>query len=52
VIVRTYKPVDKFGRYLADVIVGGADLAELLVEAKLATPYEGGHKTPVPVEET
>lgn len=44
VIVRTYKPVDKFGRYLADVFVQGESVAEVLLGQGLAKPYEGGKK--------
>lgn len=42
VVVRTYKPTDKYGRYLADVFIGEDSLADLLVGAGLAVPYEGG----------
>lgn len=48
VYVRTYKPVDKYGRYLADVYVpstsGPLDLGQSLVEQGLAKSYEGGKK--------
>lgn len=48
VVVCTYKPTDKYGRYLADVFYDGPDgqqslAAELLIE-KHAVPYEGGKK--------
>lgn len=43
VVVRTYKPVDKYGRYLADVFTGtGKSVAAELVAVNLARPYEGG----------
>lgn len=47
VIVHTYKPdkpFEKYGRYLADVYVGGTSVADFLVRHGLATPYEGGTK--------
>lgn len=50
VVVRTYKPADKYGRYLADVYIPDPDDgpgewlgAELLAEG-LAVAYEGGTK--------
>lgn len=42
VVVHTYKPIDKYGRYLADVFIGDHSLADLLIDAGLAVPYEGG----------
>lgn len=44
VLVHTYKPVDKYGRYLADVLLGSVSLADSLLNAGLAYPYEGGTK--------
>lgn len=45
VLVHTFKPADKYGRYLADVWCGQASIAEYLTNLKLAVPYEGGTKT-------
>lgn len=45
VVVHTYKPIDKFGRYLADVLVGDVSVAQLLLSKSLATAYEGGKKS-------
>lgn len=42
--VHTYKPADKYGRYLADVLLAGSSLADALLTAGLAVPYEGGTK--------
>lgn len=44
ITVRTYKPQDKYGRYLADVYVDGWDLAGHLISFGMAKPYEGGKK--------
>lgn len=44
VVVHTYKPQDKYGRYLADVEVKGSDLKTMLFEEEMAEPYEGGKK--------
>lgn len=44
VLVRTYKPTDKYGRYLADVFVDGADLGATLLTTDRAKAYEGGKK--------
>lgn len=48
VIVHTYKPIDKYGRYLADVYLptndGWINLSERLIEMGFAKPYEGGKK--------
>lgn len=48
VVLRTYKP-DKYGRALADVAleIGGVsyDLAENLLEAGHAQPYDGGRRS-------
>jgi endonuclease YncB( thermonuclease family) len=42
-LVRTYKPYDKYGRWLAEVILpSGESVAELMVTAGHAVPYEGG----------
>lgn len=35
---------DKYGRMLATVFCDGRDLAKLLIENKLAKPYDGGKK--------
>lgn len=48
--IETFKPLDKYGRWLARVWVveaGGShsDLAQLLIEAGLGVPYFGGTKT-------
>lgn len=45
VVVRTFKPVEKYGRYLADVYVGEVDVAQHLIGLGLAKPYEGGKKS-------
>lgn len=42
VVVETFKPVDKYGRYLANVYMGQVDLAVLMIARGLAVPYEGG----------
>lgn len=44
VMVHTFKPADKYGRYLADVYIGDSSLAGKLLEVGLAKPYEGGTK--------
>lgn len=46
VILRTHKPdpKDKYGRYLAEVILDGVNLNELLVEEGHAVAYFGGKK--------
>lgn len=48
VVVHTYKPIDKYGRYLADVYIpyagGFLNLGEDLLERGLVKPYEGGKK--------
>lgn len=44
VVVKTYKPYDKYGRYLATVYVDGMDLGAHLVTLGFAVPYEGGKK--------
>lgn len=48
-VVHTHKPVDKYGRYLADVHLddhdgGVLDLAKDLLAEGFAHPYEGGKK--------
>ena len=35
---------DKYGRYLADLIVDGQDMGEYLISIGLAKPYDGGTK--------
>lgn len=49
VVVHTFKPVDKYGRYLADVYLpredGWLSLAQDLMQRGMATPYEGGAKS-------
>lgn len=42
--VVTYKPRDKYGRYLAEVWVNDQSLAVELLREGLAKPYEGGKK--------
>lgn len=49
VVVHTFKPADKFGRYLADVLLddyegGVLNLGQNMVEEGFAVPYEGGKK--------
>jgi micrococcal nuclease len=44
VVVVTHKSADKYGRYLADVLIDGIDLATTLVNEGHAVPYEGGTK--------
>jgi len=44
VLVHTFKPIDKYGRYLADVYAGDKSIAIELLRAGLAVPYEGGAK--------
>jgi micrococcal nuclease len=43
----TLKNMDrgKYFRIVADVIVGGKNLGDMLVEAKMAIRYDGGNKT-------
>lgn len=43
-IIRTAKPHDKYGRWLANVERNGESLADALVKAKLAKQYFGGTK--------
>lgn len=45
VVVTTFKPTDKYGRYLAEVLVGDTDLAGTLLAHDHAKPYEGGTKS-------
>lgn len=42
VVVQTYKPADKYGRYLATVSCHDIDLGSALIDAGHAVPYEGG----------
>ena len=43
VLCRTFKPADKYGRWLASVeLPNGWDLATHLLELRLVVPYEGG----------
>lgn len=42
VVVHTFKPVDKYGRYLADVFVDEFSVAEVLIEDGYGHAYEGG----------
>lgn len=44
VVVRTFKPTDKYGRYLADVFVGDVNLAAALINNGHGVPYEGGSR--------
>ncbi len=47
VLVRTFKPIDKYGRYLAEVFLRPSSPFSLGVHLEvlgLATPYEGGAK--------
>lgn len=44
VVVQTFKPVDKYGRYLADVFIGDVDLAAVLIHDGYGQGYEGGSK--------
>lgn len=41
-----FKPLgyEKYGRILAEVFIDGKNLADELLEAKLAISYDGGHK--------
>lgn len=49
VVVRTIKPADKYGRYLAEVFTAtGKSVAAELLAVGLAKPYEGGTKLPNP----
>jgi micrococcal nuclease len=49
--VRTQKDKkEKFGRYLATVLAGDADLGQALIDAGLAVPYDGHGPRPVPVK--
>lgn len=41
--IRTIK-VSKWGYYLAEVTVGGQNLSDALLQARLAKPYDGGTK--------
>lgn len=41
--VATHK-VSKWGYFLADVIVDGRDISDMLIEAGLGKPYDGGTK--------
>lgn len=37
-------PPDRYGRTLARVYLDGRDLADLLIEAGLGRPYDGGRR--------
>lgn len=43
VVLQTYKP-DKYGRYLADILLNDVDFNGLLVDQGYARHYDGGHK--------
>jgi micrococcal nuclease len=43
VVLTTFKP-DKYGRYLADIVVNGIDFNASLVEQGYAREYDGGRK--------
>ncbi len=43
-VVQTFKPADKYGRYLADLYVAGISVADVLLHDGLAVLYEGGTK--------
>jgi micrococcal nuclease len=45
VVLNTYKP-DKYGRWLADVILAGADFNKELISLGYAHPYDGGVRIP------
>jgi micrococcal nuclease len=44
VTVRTMKPADKYGRYLADLYIRDVSMAQHLLDAGMAVAYEGGTK--------
>lgn len=44
VVLRTYKPKDKYGRYLADVFVGQAYVNKQMISDGFAVGYEGGKR--------
>jgi len=43
VTIKTEK-VSKWGYYLADVVIDGHNVSDMLLAAKLALPYDGGKK--------
>ena len=43
VVITTYKP-DKYGRYLADVIVDGVSFNKTLIDEGMAKAYDGGKR--------
>lgn len=42
--IQSYKEKEKYGRYLAELIVGDVNINQLLITEGLATPYFGGTK--------
>lgn len=42
--VVSHKPQDKYGRWLAEVSVGGVSLADSLIANNLGVPYFGGKR--------
>jgi len=40
----TYKPKDKYGRYLADVFVNDMNINQKMIVGGFAEPYEGGKR--------
>lgn len=44
-VIRTeYDPYGKYGRVLASVLVGDVNVGNVLIEEKLAIPYDGGNR--------
>lgn len=41
-ILKTYKPHDKYGRYLAEVIIGDMNVNQQMIADGFAVAYEGG----------
>lgn len=45
VLIRTYQAPDKYGRWLAEIIVGTSTVNQILVNEGLGRPYYGGTRT-------
>lgn len=43
-VFKTYKPKDKYGRYLAEAYVGPLYVNQQMIDSGHAVPYEGGER--------
>lgn len=44
VVIRTIKPHDKYGRWLAEVLIDGRSLSDALIASGHGVPYFGGKR--------